>query len=369
MKKRILTVLLVTLCLLSPVLAQTTSQVTDEGDEVMAPVLPAQDGQTGRTEKHTLWSDPLYYQFDKMLPDLAVSIGRLDSRISTLAVTALSFSPNLDESFRKVASAKLYGQLLMENPRLKLIKCDECNMLRSEIKAGTLTVSRGLADQESRRKLAEKLAVQGFMSAMVIEEKRQLTIVLNVYDAQEGRVILSDAITGVPVPENTYYNIYLGQLTIPVNLIPSAGLSSATTAAHYAILIGVEKSMRFAESWFVAASFGGYADNNKNQPYYFEPIQTGLLFDGSLGWEALALMNNNLSLSLMGGVGQFLSPQFNFSVFLKAGIKATIGQVLTINIFNYSLLSDNINLAEPNADDEANNLGGSALAISFGYQF
>jgi hypothetical protein len=349
MKIRILTVLLATLFWLQPVQAQTTSRE--------------------KPERFVFWSDPLHYQFDRMLPDLAVAISRLDSRITTLAVPDLNFSPQLDESFRKVASAKLFGQLLMENPKLKLIKCDECNMLRSDLRAGILTVSRGLADQEGRRKLAEKLGVQGFMSAAVIEDERQLTIVLNVYDAQEGQMILSDAITGEPVPESTYFNIYLGQLSIPVNLVPNATLPSATAAAQYAILIGVEKSLRFAESWFVAASFGGYLDNNQNQPSYFEPIQTGLLFDGSLGWEAVSVMKNNLSLSLMGGIGQFLSPQFNFSVFLKAGLKMAIGQVLTINLFQYRLLSDNINIAEPNTDGQANNLAGSATAISFGYQF
>jgi len=366
--KRLILMLLVLLLTVAAAMAQSGSGVTDDGNEKIGDEVPI--GEDPK-QLQTMWSDPLFYQFEKMMPDLAKSIGRLDSRISTLAVTELVFSPQLDESFRKVASAKLYGQLLLENPKLKLIKCNECNMIRSEIKAGVLTVTRGLANQEGRRQLAEKLGVQGFMSAMVIEEQRQLTIVLNVYEAQEGRIVLSDAITGVPVPETTYYNIHLGQLTVPVNLIANAGagLDSATTESHYAILIAVEKSMRFAESWLVAATFGGYIDNNKNQASYFEAIQTGLLFDGSLGWEGLALMNNNVSLALMGGVGQFLSPQFNFSVFLKLGIKASIGQVLTINLFNYSLLSNNINLAEPNSSGEANSLAGSATAISFGYQF
>ncbi|MCP4749582.1 MAG: hypothetical protein GY866_01695 [Proteobacteria bacterium] len=345
--------------------AQSDRGITDDSSEVVGDEEQAEDLSREDEESYNMWSDPLYYQFEEMMPKLARSIGRLDSRISTLAVTELDFSASLDREFRKVASAKLYGQLLLENPKLKLIKCNECNMIRSEIRAGILTINRGLTDQKARRNLAEKLGVQGFMTAMIIEQERQLTIVVNVYDAQEGRIVLSDAITGVPVPENTYYNIYLGEMTVPVTVMRS---DSTSDEKHSGIVLGLEKSERFAESWLIAANFAIFLDNNTKLDDGHEEFDPRLMFDGTIGWELASLMNNNASFVLKAGIGQFLSEQFNWSVFTKAGIKISIGQMLTFNIYNYTLLSDNKKL-KATTDTPTNELNGSITSISFGYQF
>jgi len=355
-------------CLTSLALSQANQSVTDDGDEEISEQEQLQELEDEEVS-YDMWSDPLYYQFEKMMPKVARSLGRLDGRISTLAVTDLDFSPTLDMSFRKVASAKLYGQLLIENPKLKLIKCNECNMIRSKIQNGILTVSRGLANQESRQKLADKLDVEGFLSAMVIEENKQLSIVINVYDAQEGRIILSDVITGIPVPDTVYYNIYLGLLTIPIQVINSDG-SAGSSIPHTAILLGAERSIRFAESWMLAANAGIYIDNNTKLEEPHETIAFGIIFDGTIGWEAFSFMNNNASVVLMGGIGEFLSTQFNFSVYTKLGVKTTIGQILTFNIHTYSLLAGSTNLDAPDSTTgEAPKLTGTATSITFGFQF
>lgn len=339
--------------------AQSSQLITDDSSEVVAT-----EGGPGITatengnESYNMWSDPLFYQFEEMMPELAESIGRLDSRISTLAVTELEFSPGINESFRNVAAAKLYGQLLMENPKLKLIKCAECDMIRSEINNGILTVSRGMANKEERQKLAEKIGVQGFMTAMIIEDKRQLTIVVNVFDAEEGRIILSDVITGVPVPETTYWNVYAGQFKIPIKV----GTTSETLE-HSAILAGVEYSKRFSESWIIATNFGIFTDNNSTLQNS-ETISAGMMFDGAVGWEALSFMNNDASFILMGGIGQFLSTQFNFSIYGKLGLKISMNKLLTFNIYTLSFSSSNIN-----NESTPSELTGSANYITFGAQF
>ena len=64
-------------------------------------------------------------QFSKMLSPLAKSLGRLEQRISTLAISDIHFDPSLGKEFRKVATAKIYGSLLANNPKLKLVRCDE----------------------------------------------------------------------------------------------------------------------------------------------------------------------------------------------------------------------------------------------------
>ena len=360
--KRAILILSLLLGAYSSLFAQSKQGVTDKGDEVVAeqPAMIAPSDQPG-APSYNMWNDPLYYQFERMMPELAKSIGRLDSRISTLAVTDLDFSPGLSEEFRKVAGAKLYGQLLMENPKLKLIKCNECNMIRSEINNGILTVSRGLANKEDRLKLAQKIGVQGFMNAMVIEDQRQLTIVVNVYDAEEGRIILSDVITGVPVAETTYWNFFAGQLLIPIKL---ASLNKEVD--HSAILLGTEYSKRFAESWVITTNFAAYADNNSKLADK-ATLALGFMFDGTIGWEALSFMNNDASFLLMTGIGQFLSTQFNFSIYGKLGIKIILNKLLT---FNMSYLSfSETNIEAPDSTGAASKLTGSATYITFGLQF
>ncbi len=365
--KQVILFLLCLLCAASLALAQTEQGLTDQGDEIIAEedqleLIPEEQEEI---DAYNMWSDPLYYQFEKMMPELAKSIGRLDSRISTLAVTDLDFSPSLNEEFRKVASAKLYGQLLIENPKLKLIKCNECNMIRSNIENGILTVSRGLATKEDRQELAKKVGVQGFLTAMVIEDARQLTIVVNVYDADEGRIILSDVITGIPVAETTYWNFYAGQMTIPMDVYN--GSSTISGVDHTAILAGAEYSKRFSESWLIATNFGFYMDNNsKLEENEHETLTAGMMFDGSIGWEALSFMNNDASFILMTGIGQFLSTQFNFSIYGKFGLKIIVNKLLTFNMFYLGFSPTNIEAPE---NGEASQLTGSASYITFGLQF
>ena len=345
-------ILLLSLILFSQVaFAQSTEPITDAGEEDIDTSLTTGEDDDG----YNRWSDPLYYQFEKMMPELAESLGRLNNRLSTLAVTSMEFSPNIDQSFRRVAVAKLYGQLLLENPRLKLIKCNECDMVRSEIKNGILTVTRGLTKQDDRRKLAKKLGVQGFMTAMVIEQERQLSIVVNVYDAEEGQVILSDVITGTPVPETTYYSVFLGRMTVPVKL------KTGKTLDHYAWVIGSEKLMRFTDTGVIYASLGAYQDQNDKLEDGHVTLDTGLMFDGSVGWEPSFLrFGNSFSFTALVGLGQFISTQFNFAVYTKVGIRLTFAEHLVFNIYNYSF--DATNLEQP-TDGSADQLTGSATFL------
>ena len=355
----------------SPMFAQDDVTLTDDGDEITQEDPPVIDEDEAVEEKYVMWADPLYYQFEKMMPELARSIGRLDTRITTLAVTGISFGPELDEAFKKVAEAKLFGQLLLENPRLKLIKCDECNQIRSEVKNGILTISKGLADQEERKNLANKLGVQGFMTTMITVEERQLTIVINVHDSLEGRVILSDVIAGVPVAKTKYFHLYIGQLTVPVTVVSESG--SSKSVDQTAIIAGIEQTIRFSESWMVGANLALFYDNNSKlgeSGTDYVPFTAGLVFDGTIGWEAFSMMNNSTSLIIQAGLGEFISAQFNFSIYYKFGAKMTMGSENKLT-FNMGLLSFNeSNLEKPDTTTgKASALKGSATYITFGYQF
>lgn len=368
----ILCLMFLTCTFSSIVFSQDSVTLTDDGEEMTREDPPMMEGDEDSEEKYVMWADPLYYQFEKMMPELARSIGRLDTRISTLAVTSLNFGPGLDESFKKVAEAKLFGQLLLENPRLKLIKCDECNQIRSEVKNGILTISKGLADQQERKNLATKLGVQGFMSTMVTVEERQLTIVINVHDSHEGRIILSDVIAGVPVAKTKYLHVYIGQFTVPVTVVDSdTGTSKAVDQT--AILLGVEQTIRFSESWMVGANLALFYDNNSKlgeSGTDYVPFTPGLIFDGTIGWEAFSMMNNSTSFIVQAGIGEFISAQFNFSIYYKFGAKMTMGAENKLT-FNMGVLSFNeSNLEKPDSTTgKASALKGSATYITFGYQF
>ncbi|MCP4294154.1 MAG: hypothetical protein GY786_00935 [Proteobacteria bacterium] len=361
--KQTLIVLIMILSLSGISFAQSSGGLTDDQSETMDQSVESNAAASGGTTL-SLWSDPIFYQFDKMMPTLAKSLSRLNARITTVAVSDIDFSPSLTESFKKVATAKLFGQLLMENPRLKLIKCSECNMIRSEIKGGILTISRGLANQDERNKLAKKLGVEGFMTARIIEVERQLTVVINVYDAAEGRIILSDVVAGIPVPKNTNYNIFAGQV-----IFPMSGLtldSGGTSLDHTGMLVGVEKTMRFSESWMLGASFAMYLDNNSKLESGHETLDLGFMFDGIVGWE-FAFGNNSTAVTPVLGLGQFISTQFNFSVYQKYGIKVTIGRILTFNYYQYSY--SDTNLDTPETGSTTPKLSGAASSIAFGFQF
>ncbi|MDH5559466.1 MAG: hypothetical protein OEY59_01265 [Deltaproteobacteria bacterium] len=363
--KQYLLAFLILIGLSSSGLAQTNTQLTDLGTEETdsAPVIILPEDMEA---SYSMWSDPLYFQFDQMMPKLARSLGRLENRVHTIAVTDIAFGPTVEKSFYKVATARIFGQLLLENPRLKLIKCNECNMIQSELRSGILTISRGLADQESRRALARKLNVQGFMTTMVIEQDRQLSIVVNIVDAEEGRVILSDVVQGVPAPKSTYYNYYMGQMELPVTMGSTTAGTTGEVISQNAIVLGAEKTIRFSKSWLLSANMAFYMDNNSKlaQSLTFSPR---LMVDGLVGWEMMALNNNNISFAMLAGIGEFWSEQFNFSIYYKAGLKIIVGQLLTFNYYSLSFQETNLEVAPTTGS--AAKLNGSGSSITFGFQF
>lgn len=308
-----------------------------------------------------LWKDPLLVQFERMMPRLAASLARLDNRISTLAVTGISFDPELDHAFVQVAKTKILGNLLAKNPSLKMITCEVCNQVQSEIKNGILKISRGIADDESRRALAKNLNVQGFMSGSVMLHDQQISVVITVHDAEEGRIILSDVIEGTPLPESSYYNLYAGQMTMPINLKTSGSTD------HTAIVIGFEKTMRFAEYGLFGASMALFYGANDLLAESDKVSLVGLMVDGYGALEIPFLSDKSMKMDLIGGVGQFLAPQLNNNTYYKAGLKFTFGQAINFGL--YSLSFNKTNVETPDSTGAASQAKGTAQYLTIGWQF
>jgi hypothetical protein len=68
----------------------------------------------------------------------------------------------------------------------------------------------------------------------------------------------------------------------------------------------------------------------------------------------------------MAGIGQFLSTQFNFSIYGKFGVKVILNKLLTFNVFYLGFNPTNI---EAPTNGLASKLTGSATSITFGLQF
>ena len=160
-------------------------------------------------------------------------------------------------------------------------------------------------------------------------------------------------------------------MTIPVSVVSETGVSK--NVDQTAIIVGLEQTIRFSESWMVGANLALFYDNNSTlgeSGTDYVPISTGLLFDGTIAWEAFSMMNNSTSLIVQAGLGEFISMQFNFSVYYKFGAKMAMGSENKLT-FNMGILSFNeSNLEKPDTTTgKASALKGSATYITFGYQF
>lgn len=341
------------------------TNITDNADPEGKTVNPqSEDASLAELEQKLndsfLWRDPILVQFNRMLPRLAASLGRLDNRISTLAVSNLYFDPKFSEIFRKVANTKIYGNLLAKNPALKLVKCEECNQIKSSIENGILKISRGIGNKDDRKKLAKELNVQGFMTGDILLSNNQVSIVVTVYDAEEGRIILSDMIVGARFPDITYYNVYTGAMQIPMDLKFSGD------TLHRAILIGIEETMRFAEYGLFSISLAliyGFNDRLEEED---KVDIAGLSFGGDAIFQIPLITENQIEIAVSYGLGQFLVPAFNYSMYHKIGGKVLFGQTINFGFYYYMFSESN---AETPENGLASKTKGVANSLVIGWQF
>ncbi|MGK0290690.1 MAG: hypothetical protein ACI86H_002149 [bacterium] len=333
-----------------------------------------QTADEGSTQK-LFFRDLNLAQFEKMLPRIGASLGKLDNRVSSIGVAGFYFDPKLDLDFQRIAISQVYGHLLANNPNLKLVKCQECEQIETRIENGTVVISRGLTPERKKR-LADKLQVQGFLNAAIYEKDRQLTFVMIGTDATSERIILSEVVTGLPVPETNFYHWYIGQMVLPITLQNGVSLD------HTVVMTGMERTFRFADSWIFGGSLSIYSDTGINSKLGSQgtdsagdtvsplTITTGAMIDGTIIWELIDIRNKDFTVSPAFGVGQFLSTDFNFAVYGKIGLKVVIGQKLVFSAYSLGILNPgNISEATNSGDEDIQLATSGGYYITFGVQF
>ena len=150
----------------------------------------------------------------------------MQSKISSIAISSISFGDKLPSSFRKVATARLQ-QSLTSQIKLKVSICEPCSQIRTDISGSFLKISRGTDDKYRRN--SQRIGCQGFLDIALFTSEEQLSISLNAYEAANGEIVYSKIITGNPPKSGSYIHAFYGKMTVPITF-------SSTTVEHQAMV-------------------------------------------------------------------------------------------------------------------------------------
>ena len=184
---------------------------------------------------YVYWKDPQIAQLEELTRKLVDSVQSMGSKISSVAISNISYGDTLPSSFRKVATARLQ-QTLTSQKKLKVSVCEACSQIRTNISGSFLKISRGIADDKFRRETAKELNVNGFLDIALFTSKGQLSISLNAYDAKNGEIVFSKIVTGRPPKSGSYIHAFYGKMTVPIKFTSDS--SGEITVDHQATEIG-----------------------------------------------------------------------------------------------------------------------------------
>ena len=171
---------------------------------------------TAAEEDPIFWKDRQISQLEQLTPSLLKSVQSMQTKISSVAISSISFGDTLPASFRKVATARLQ-QTLTNLIKLKVSICESCSQIRTNISGSFLKISRGIADDNYRREVATELNVKGFLDiAVFTSEGEQLSISLNAYEAKGGEIVYSKIVTGTPPKSGAYIHAFYGKMSVPI---------------------------------------------------------------------------------------------------------------------------------------------------------
>ena len=99
---------------------------------------------------YVYWKDQQIAQLEELTWKLVDSVQNMGSKISSVAISNISFGDTLPSSFRKVATARLQ-QTLTSQKKLKVSVCEACGQIRTNISGSFLKISRlGITKQSPR---------------------------------------------------------------------------------------------------------------------------------------------------------------------------------------------------------------------------
>ena len=276
-------------------------------------------------------------------------------KISSVAISSISYGDALPSSFRKVATARLQ-QTLTSLIKLKVSVCESCSQIRTDISGSFLKISRGIADDKYRREIAKELEVDGFLDiAVFTSEGDQLSISLNAYEAKGGEIVFSKIVTGTPPKSGSYIHVFYGKMSVPITFTSSG---SVVTVEHQSRVFGGEKMVRLTDDWSFTGGGAMLSDDNSNLTDKYESSITGFLIDGTISYDVFNFGGEQVSFSLLGGLGMMTVTPFNNPSYFKTGFSFSVAEQLTLNYHYMAMLTT----------DESATASGASI-ISIGWKF
>ena len=304
-------------------------------------------------EEAIFWKDRQISQLEQLTPSLVESVQSMQKKISSVAISSISYGDALPSSFRKVATARLQ-QTLTSLIKLKVSVCESCSQIRTDISGSFLKISRGIADDKYRREIAKELEVDGFLDiAVFTSEGDQLSISLNAYEAKGGEIVFSKIVTGTPPKSGSYIHVFYGKMSVPITFTSSG---SVVTVEHQARVIGGEKMVRLTDDWSFTGGGSMLSDDNSNLTDKYESSITGFLIDGTISYDVFNFGGEQVSFSLLGGLGMMTVTPFNNPSYFKTGFSFSVAEQLTLNYHYMAMLT---------TDESATATGASIISIGW----
>ena len=308
-------------------------------------------------EEAIFWKDRQISQLEQLTPSLVESVQSMQKKISSVAISSISYGDALPSSFRKVATARLQ-QTLTSLIKLKVSVCESCSQIRTDISGSFLKISRGIADDKYRREIAKELEVDGFLDiAVFTSEGDQLSISLNAYEAKGGEIVFSKIVTGTPPKSGSYIHVFYGKMNVPITFTSSTS-GSIVTVEHQSRVFGGEKMVRLTDDWSFTGGGAMLSDDNSNLTDKYESSITGFLIDGTISYDVFNFGGEQVSFSLIGGLGMMTVTPFNNPSYFKTGFSFSVAEQLTLNYHYMAMLTT----------DESATASGASI-ISIGWKF
>ena len=263
----------------------------------------------------------------------------------------------MDADFRRKAEVVILDKIFKINPNVRLVQCQECQKLETKIANGVLKLRKGIPSQESRKALAEKLGVDGFVDIGMFRSDGQLTVYLKVVEAQSGAIILVDELAGRRAPRRRAITVSFGEMIFPIEL------NDGSKFDHRALALGVQEAVKLTGRFSFAVDLVYFADNNKNTPKTHITLDGGVMLAPTLGFDILQVPSSTSRLIGFIGIGKIISPQLDYANLARAGLEMVVGDQLSV-MFAYN------DFQEANVQGTGTNLlKGAGYEIRFGYRF
>ncbi|MBC8257840.1 MAG: hypothetical protein H8E38_02390 [SAR324 cluster bacterium] len=310
---------------------------------------------TAQAEEAVFWKDRQISQLEQLTPSLVEAVQSMQSKISSVAISSISYGDALPASFRKVANARLQ-QTLTNLLKLKVSICEPCSQIRTDISGSFLKISRGIADDKYRREAAKELNVKGFLDiAIFTSDGDQLSISLNAYEAKDGEIVFSKIVTGMPPKSGSYIHAFYGKMTVPITYT-STSTGSSTSVDHQARVLGAEKMVRLTDDWSFTGGGAMLSDDNSNLTEKYEKAITGFLIDGTISYDVFNFGGDQVALSMIAGLGMMTVTPFNNPSYFKTGFSFSVAEQLTLNYHYLAMLT---------TDTSATASGASIISIGW----